>query len=290
MLTTWRVASAAESETRESGTLETIPSDDAVTATSAAATRYAYVKLVTAPVPRSLAKRRQTTKNACSTIGSAAARASSASLAPTASGRNAPQWARSIERCEWHGERDGGVQERSPGARDDPVLADPPEDQPEAEHAAERVAGRRRAVAVVGGERAGGERCEEMGDGGGDEEDERVGRRLARARRQSARELPGRPVVREHAERERRHGDRRDGERVGREHGAERAFVAGARERRQHGDTDRTRGQHDHEEDAVGGEEPVRLGAAAELACDHDADGGRETGDDGQRERRQQAA
>ena len=53
------------------------------------------MKLVTAPVPRSLAKRRQTTKNACSTIGSAAARASSASLAPTASGRNAPQWARS---------------------------------------------------------------------------------------------------------------------------------------------------------------------------------------------------
>ena len=36
------------------------------------------MKLVTAPVPSSLAKRRQTTKNACSTIGSAAARASSA--------------------------------------------------------------------------------------------------------------------------------------------------------------------------------------------------------------------
>ena len=41
MLTTWRVASAGESETRESGTLETIPSDDAVTATRADATRYA---------------------------------------------------------------------------------------------------------------------------------------------------------------------------------------------------------------------------------------------------------
>ena len=91
MLTTCRVASAAVSEARESGTLETIPSDDAVTATRAAATRYAYVKLVTAPVPRSLAKRRQTTKSACSTIGSAAARASSASRARTASGPKAPQ-------------------------------------------------------------------------------------------------------------------------------------------------------------------------------------------------------
>ena len=89
---------------------------------------------------------------------------------------------------------------------------------------------------------------------------------------------------------ERRHGDGRDGERVRGEHGAEPALVAGARERRQHGDADRTRSQHDHEEDAVGGEKPVRVRAAAELACDHDADSGRESGHDGERKRRQQAA
>jgi hypothetical protein len=37
MLTTWRLALAGESAIRVSGTLETIPSDDAVTETSAAA-------------------------------------------------------------------------------------------------------------------------------------------------------------------------------------------------------------------------------------------------------------
>ena len=41
MLTTWRDARSSESAARVSGTLETSPSEDAVTATSAAATRYA---------------------------------------------------------------------------------------------------------------------------------------------------------------------------------------------------------------------------------------------------------
>ena len=39
VLTTWREARSSESEARVSGTLETIPSEDAVTATSAAATK-----------------------------------------------------------------------------------------------------------------------------------------------------------------------------------------------------------------------------------------------------------
>ena len=53
------------------------------------------MKLVTAPVASPLAKRRQTTKKAWSTIGSAAARASSAKREPTSSATRRPQSARS---------------------------------------------------------------------------------------------------------------------------------------------------------------------------------------------------
>ena len=56
------------------------------------------------------------------------------------------------------------------------------------------------------------------------------------------------------------------------------------------GDAHSARREHEHEEDAVRREEAVRLDPAAELAGDHDADGGREAGDDGERQRRQQAA
>ena len=52
------------------------------------------MKLVTAPVPRPVAKRRQTTKKAWSAIGRAAARASSAKRVPTSSDVRRPQSAR----------------------------------------------------------------------------------------------------------------------------------------------------------------------------------------------------
>ena len=46
------------------------------------------------------------------------------------------------------------------------------------------------------------------------------------------------------------------------------------------------RGEHEHDEDAVRGEEAVRLGTAAELAREDDPDDGREPGLDGEREPR----
>ena len=94
-----------------------------------------------------------------------------------------------------------------PGARDDAVLADPPEDHRQADDAPERVAGGRGAVAVEGGERARRERGVEMRDRGRDEEDESVGRRLPRARRQPAGELPRGPAARQQADSERRDCD-----------------------------------------------------------------------------------
>jgi hypothetical protein len=53
------------------------------------------VKLVIAPVPRPLAKRRHTTKKAWSTIGSVTARVRSAKRELTSSGARRPQSARS---------------------------------------------------------------------------------------------------------------------------------------------------------------------------------------------------
>ena len=169
------------------------------------------MKLVTAPVPRSLAKRRQTTKNACSASGSAAARASSAEpRTDRERPKRVPSARSKHERDERHGERDGGVQERAPGARDDPVLADPPEDQREPERCSRARSppppcrscrGRRGALAASAAKR--------WATAAGTRKTSASAAVSLRARRQPARELPGRPVVREHAERERRHGDDR---------------------------------------------------------------------------------
>ena len=79
-------------------------------------------------------------------------------------------------------------------------------------------------------------------------------------------------------------------ERVRGEERSERAGGAGTREARQHGDAHGAGGEDEDEEDAVGGEEPVRLDAAPELPRDHDADRGREARDDRQRERSQETA
>ena len=60
---------------------------------------------------------------------------------------------------------------------------------------------------------------------------------------------------------------------------------ARAAERRQDDEADRGRREREHDEDAVGGEEPVRLGRAPELARDDDADDRGEPGLHGERER-----
>ena len=122
------------------------------------------------------------------------------------------------------------------------------------------------------------------------EEDESVGGRLARAQRQPAGELRGSPAARQQAYEKRRDCDDAERERVRGYDAAERAGGPGAGETRQHRDPDRAGREDEHEEDAVGGEEAVRLDAAAELTRDHDADSGREAGDDGHRERGQQSA
>ena len=194
------------------------------------------------------------------------------------------------QRRQGDSERDGAVHERPPGADDDPVLVDPPEDHGQAERAAERIARGGRRVAVVRGQRARAERREQLRHGGGNEEDERVRRCLLRASREPAHELGGRPVVGEHADRERGDGDRGEREGVRPEDARERAVLAGAREGRHDGDANRARRKHEDEEDGIGREEAVGHDGAAELARDDDADGGRECGDDGQRERRQQTA
>ena len=248
------------------------------------------MKLVTAPVPRPLAKRRQTTKKAWSTIGRVAARARSVKRTRTSSGTRRPPVGPQRERDQRDRERDDAVRERPPGAGDDAVLVDAPEDHGEAEHAAERVGRGRRPVAVVGGEGTRAEGREELRDGRGHEVDERLRGGLLCALREARRQLRGRPVVREDAERERRHRDDPEREPVGAEDAPEGAVLAGAREHGQDGDPHRARREHEDEEDGVGREEAVRHRIAAELARDDDADGGREAGDDGQRHRRQQPA
>src|SRR5207342_857 len=79
--TTWRAACPESSPVRVSGTDVTRPSENAVTVTSPAAARYAYPKLVTAPVPSRPANGRQTTYSIWSAIGSTAAAAKTPSRA-----------------------------------------------------------------------------------------------------------------------------------------------------------------------------------------------------------------
>ena len=248
------------------------------------------MKLVTAPVPRSLTKRRQTTKSACSAIASEEARASSPRRASTASVARRPHSARRRSAVSGTASVTTPFSERAPRARDDPVLVDPPEDEREAQHAPERVAGSGGRIAVVRGEPARAERSEQVRDGRGDEEHEGFGGDVLRARRQAGGQLSGTPVAREDRQRERRRRDDPDRERVRGEEAPERAFGAGAGELREHRRAHRARRQDEHEEDAVGGEEPVRLHAAADLSRDHDADRGGQPGHDGDRHRRQHPA
>ncbi len=68
------------------------------------------------------------------------------------------------------------------------------------------------------------------------------------------------------------------------------SFLLGARELWKHGHPDRLRGDHDHDEEPVGREQPVRRLGAPELARDHDADRGGDPGHEQKRPRRECAA
>ena len=121
------------------------------------------------------------------------------------------------------------------------------------------------AAGIIHGRRRGGRVLCAFGSVSGEEPRERIARRRAPSDEQW-------------------HGERRERDRVGGDLGSEPALATCPRERRQHGNPDRGRGQDDDDEDAVRGEEPVGLGPAAELPRDDDTDGGREAGLDGERE------
>ena len=229
------------------------------------------MKLVTAPVPRPLAKRRQTTKKAWSTIGSAAARASSREAGADVERDAAAPVGAQEQAGERHEQRHEPVHERPPSAGDDPVLADAPEDHRETDDAAERVAGGGRAVAVEGGERA-------------RREARRRGARQPPERGRRARPPPSRgalsgspPASCAAAQPLASRPSRSAGtatspraSRVGREDAAEASLRPGRARGSAGRRPGRAGGEDEHEEDAVGGEEAVRLDAAPELARDHD--------------------
>ena len=94
------------------------------------------------------------------------------------------------------------------------------------------------------------------------------------------------PELGDQHEREREHRER---ERIAGQLAREASFVPRARELRQNRDADRLRGDRDDDEEPVGGEQPVGLLAAAELAGDDDADDSGDSRDDQERCRREYA-
>ncbi len=148
----------------------------------------------------------------------------------------------------------------------------------------EHVRRRGHDIVVERGERARREPRVERAGGRDHHPGQRCRGRLLGDRRLATREHPGDRVGRDERRHEQRHGDHGDGQRGRDDVAAEPSLVARPREGRQHGDADRRRRQHDHDEDPVGGEEAVRLGAPAELACEHQADDRREPGLHGQRD------
>ena len=170
------------------------------------------------------------------------------------------------------------------------MLVDEEQDQPYPRRAAQRVARRRRAVAVERGQAARGERGVDLSDRRRDDVAERLRGRVLRDLRQPTREQPREPVARQQRQQERRYRDHGERSRVRAELALEGAGGSSAGERRQHRDAHRGPDEHEHEEDRVGGKEAVGLGPAAELPCDHDADDRGKTRDDGERDRREGAA
>ena len=152
MLMTWRLARAGESAARVSGTLDTTPSDVAVTDNERSRDEIGVGEARDGPCPEPareaqaddeerLQRDRQARKR--EPIHRAAPARATTRVAPT---RRAPGARRGRPRAS------RPVQQRPPRTRDDPVLVDAPEDERQAEHASERVPRGGSGIAVVCGE------------------------------------------------------------------------------------------------------------------------------------------
>ena len=144
MLMTWRLARAGESAARVSGTVDTTPSDVAVTDTSAAPTN-SMVQPGEAPVPSDLAKRRQMTKNDCNAIAREDARANSPSRAPPEQRLASPPLRPKEQRRQDSTARVTTPFSMFPTHTRRAVLVDSPQDERKAEHASKRITGGRGA-------------------------------------------------------------------------------------------------------------------------------------------------
>ena len=174
------------------------------------------------------------------------------------------------------GERDGAVQRDAAIERRDPVFVDAREDLDQRGGPPEGVPESRRRVVVERGQAARREAREEVRDPGRHEPAQRIGAHILCGRRaRSGEEIRdgSRRDLAHHEERQRGNGERDP------EPGyltTQAPFLPGDRQGREDREADRLRREHDHDEDAVGGEETVRLLRAPELVRDDDADDRRE--------------
>ena len=169
-------------------------------------------------------------------------------------------------------ESDHTVERHSPGHGLDAVLPDPEGDQRHPGDAAGRKAHGGGRVVVEGRERARGQPGEHVARSGRDHPWERGGGGRAGELRslagQDVRDTSRRDGRRDHQHR----GDEQEDEPGPDGFGAEPAVGTRPGERGQHRDSDRVGHQDDDDEDAVRGEEPVRLGREPQLAGDDHPD------------------
>ena len=184
------------------------------------------------------------------------------------------------QRHDRHGQRDRRVHTETPRERDDAVLVGERGEHDQPGDPAEREARRRGAVAVERGERAGGERREQLHERGRHEHDERARRNVRRHRRQ----LPRQEVAELRREQRHEQGHRnrerqdRDPERAGL--AAERAELPRPRQVRHDDHPERLRREDEDDVDRVRAEEAVGLRRAAELVREQRSCAGRGDRDD----------
>lgn len=173
---------------------------------------------------------------------------------------------------------------------DNAVSIDPGKDEHETGDAAEHESDRRRDVVV---QRREGARCKAR------EElecpcEQHPGKRLGRSVEGDASVAPREEICQltryQDAHEKKRRSHRGQRQRVGGDLPAEPLILARARERWEHRDANGVRGEHHHDEGAVGGEEAIRERATAELAPENDSDDPGETGLHRERDARDRAA
>jgi hypothetical protein len=174
-------------------------------------------------------------------------------------------------------DRDRAVQRQPPRERDDPVRVRGCDEEGEARDATERVADRRRRIAVPRREGAGGERREQLEECGRDQPRQGVGRHDRGDVRQPPRHELAEEAGESHGHERRGDGDDEERHAVGPELGAEPTLLLGAREIRDDDHPECLGPEHQHEVDAICGHEPVRPQIPPELVRQERAgQGGRE--------------